>query len=57
MLCKDEERDPRKCINEGKEVTSCAFNFFRKVKANCAEEFTQYANCIDKSSSTYDITK
>lgn len=50
MLCKTELGDPRKCINEGKAVTNCALNFFRKVKKTCAAEFTQYATCLDKSS-------
>jgi len=50
MLCREEEKDPRKCLNEGKQVTSCALNFFRQVKKSCAEEFTNYAVCIDKSS-------
>ena len=50
MLCSKEERDPRKCISEGKEVTACALEFFRKVKKSCLEEFNQYASCLDKSS-------
>ncbi|XP_022909742.1 NADH dehydrogenase [ubiquinone] 1 alpha subcomplex subunit 8 [Onthophagus taurus] len=51
MLCRNETNDPRKCIAEGKAVTNCALNFFRKVKSSCADEFMQYVNCIDKSSS------
>merc|ERR1712055_396492 len=50
MLCRQEEKDPRKCIDEGKAVTSCALGFFRQVKKSCLEEFNQYANCLDKSS-------
>jgi len=50
MLCRQELDDPRKCINEGKAVTNCALSFFRKVKNSCADEFLQYANCLDKSS-------
>lgn len=49
MLCNAEEKDPRKCINEGKEVTRCGLEFFQKVKNQCAQEFTQYWKCIDKS--------
>jgi len=49
MLCNAEEKDPRKCINEGKEVTRCAMEFFKKVKIHCAEEFTAYWTCIDFS--------
>ncbi|KAI4468794.1 nadh-ubiquinone oxidoreductase [Holotrichia oblita] len=51
MLCRHELGDPRKCLKEGKAVTNCALNFFRQVKNNCATEFTQYVNCIDRSSS------
>ncbi|XP_067629701.1 NADH dehydrogenase [ubiquinone] 1 alpha subcomplex subunit 8 [Eurosta solidaginis] len=50
MLCRQELDDPRACINEGKAVTSCALDFFRKVKKTCHEEFVQYATCLDKSS-------
>jgi len=49
MLCKDEENDPRKCLGEGKAVTKCALNFFRKVKQSCAQEFADYAKCLDFS--------
>jgi NADH dehydrogenase (ubiquinone) 1 alpha subcomplex subunit 8 len=44
-----EEQDPRKCINEGKEVTRCGFDFYRLLKKNCQEEFNTYHECIDKA--------
>ncbi|XP_061460195.1 NADH dehydrogenase [ubiquinone] 1 alpha subcomplex subunit 8 [Rhineura floridana] len=47
MLCRWEEKDPRKCLKEGKEVNRCALDFFRQVKLHCAEPFTQYWTCID----------
>ncbi|XP_059143942.1 NADH dehydrogenase [ubiquinone] 1 alpha subcomplex subunit 8-like [Physella acuta] len=49
MLCKAEEKDPRKCLNEGKEVTRCAFDFFQSIKKSCYAEFSQYMQCIDHS--------
>merc|ERR1712023_611459 len=42
-----ELRDPRKTVEEGKDVTKCAVNFFRKLKANCQDEFNTYWKCID----------
>ncbi|KAJ6640588.1 NADH dehydrogenase [ubiquinone] 1 alpha subcomplex subunit 8 [Pseudolycoriella hygida] len=57
MLCRQELDDPRKCIEEGKQVTSCTMNFFRMVKKTCAEEFAQYANCLDKSSPYFDYNR
>lgn len=57
MLCRQELDDPRKCIEEGKAVTNCALNFFRKVKTSCHEEFQQYANCLDKSSTDFQFNK
>lgn len=50
MLCKAELKDPRQCLAEGRAVTACALDFFRKVKKTCYDEFTQHANCLDKSS-------
>lgn len=29
MLCRWEEKDPRKCLNEGRKINECALNFFR----------------------------
>lgn len=29
MLCRWEEKDPRKCLEEGRKVNECALNFFR----------------------------
>ena len=55
MLCRIEEQDPRKCLAEGKAVTACTMEFFRKVKKACLDEFNQYANCIDKSSGDYSL--
>ncbi|XP_011308817.1 NADH dehydrogenase [ubiquinone] 1 alpha subcomplex subunit 8 [Fopius arisanus] len=50
MLCRREEQNPVKCVNEGKAVTACALQFFQKLKKNCRAEFEQYYNCLDKSS-------
>ncbi|KAG1675345.1 NADH dehydrogenase [ubiquinone] 1 alpha subcomplex subunit 8 [Nymphon striatum] len=57
MLCKDDFDDPRKCINEGKDVTACALNFFRKMKETCYEEFQAYATCLETKSVDYQVSK
>ncbi|CAL8321337.1 unnamed protein product [Lota lota] len=49
MLCRWEEKDPRKCLEEGRKVNACALNFFRQIKGNCAESFTEYWTCLDYS--------
>lgn len=50
MLCRHETKDPIKCLPEGKVVTSCTNEFFKKVKATCGETFTQYAMCLEQKS-------
>uniref|UniRef100_A0A6P6YKK6 NADH dehydrogenase [ubiquinone] 1 alpha subcomplex subunit 8-like n=1 Tax=Dermatophagoides pteronyssinus TaxID=6956 RepID=A0A6P6YKK6_DERPT len=47
MLCRLEERDPRKCLNEGKAVTMCGHEFFRKVGQTCREEVERMAKCME----------
>lgn len=56
VLCRQELRDPRKCVSEGKAVTNCALSFFKKVKQSCFDEFQVYATCVDQSSSSFDLT-
>lgn len=56
MLCRKEEKDARKCINEGKVLTACAMTFFQKLKKNCREEFDQYYNCVYRSSPNVSFT-
>lgn len=55
MLCRNELKDPRKCLNEGKALTSCAFEFLRKLKKTCKGEFEQYTHCLDQSSQDADF--
>ncbi|KAI7694030.1 NADH dehydrogenase [ubiquinone] 1 alpha subcomplex subunit 8 [Sarcoptes scabiei] len=47
MLCKLEEKDPRKCLNEGKAVTMCGHDFFRKVGETCRAEVERMAKCME----------
>lgn len=50
MLCKVEERDPRRCLKEGRDVTNCAMEVFKKLKKHCKEDFEQYVHCLEQSS-------
>lgn len=49
MLCKAEEKDPRKCLKYNKELSACAAKFFNEVKNNCAQPFTDYWMCLDNA--------
>ena len=49
MLCRKEEKDPRKCLKYNKELSMCANDFYAKVRDNCAAVFTDYWMCLDKA--------
>ncbi|VUZ51364.1 unnamed protein product [Hymenolepis diminuta] len=53
MLCHQEHHDPRKCVEEGKDVTECGLKFLKLLKKNCADVFTDYYNCIWKHGGPY----
>ncbi|XP_064471759.1 NADH dehydrogenase [ubiquinone] 1 alpha subcomplex subunit 8-like [Ornithodoros turicata] len=57
MLCKKEENDPRRCLADGRAVTACALEFFRKVKKSCRQQFDDYAHCLEFSSSRMEYNK
>jgi len=50
MLCKKEEKDPRFCLNEGKTVTACGYQFFQKMKSSCRAEVEAYSKCLEWNS-------
>jgi NADH dehydrogenase (ubiquinone) 1 alpha subcomplex subunit 8 len=57
MLCRREEKDPRKCMQEGKAVTNCGVSFLMKMKEHCMKEFTEYWQCIDyRGKGTFALT-
>lgn len=47
IKCRYVLKDPRKCLNEGKVVTNCAHEFFKKVKLHCDESFQKQFTCLD----------
>ena len=47
MECRIDSKDPRKCLEEGKIVTRCALEFFKKIKGSCNVEFTDHWTCLD----------
>lgn len=57
MKCRIEQKDPRKCLQEGREVTKCGLDFFKKVKENCNLPFTEHWTCLDYNNQTYDYCR
>lgn len=56
MLCRKEEGDPRRCLNEGKAVTSCALDILKKLKKHCLDDFNAYMTCLERSSGTLEFS-
>ena len=57
MKCRIEQKDPRKCLQEGRAVTKCGLDFFRKVKESCNVPFTEHWTCLDYNNQTYDYCR
>mmetsp|Transcript_10358 Transcript_10358/g.34539 ORF Transcript_10358/g.34539 Transcript_10358/m.34539 type:complete len:112 (+) Transcript_10358:42-377(+) len=49
MQCKQDDRNPRSCLNQGKEVIDCVNRVVRSVDAKCPAQLTAYARCMDKN--------
>eukprot|EP01135_Chromosphaera_perkinsii_P010725 Nk52_evm4s2209 gene=Nk52_evmTU4s2209 len=56
MQCKEDNgQDPSKCLKEGAKVTRCALEFFKELRQNCNEEYTNHWTCLDNNNQ--DMTK
>jgi NADH dehydrogenase (ubiquinone) 1 alpha subcomplex subunit 8 len=47
MLCKNENRDPAHCLLEGRRVTRCAQDLFKKLNESCAQEWEAHWRCLE----------
>ena len=47
MGCRYGHKDPRKCLDEGKQATKCALDYFKKLKEHCNDVFTKHWTCLD----------
>ncbi|XP_015792427.1 NADH dehydrogenase [ubiquinone] 1 alpha subcomplex subunit 8 [Tetranychus urticae] len=57
MLCKLEEKDPRKCLEEGKKLTACGKEFYRNVRNSCKQELEALTNCVLWNSESLALSK
>ena len=55
--CRYWKKDPRKCLDEGKELTDCGSRFFKQVKENCDESFVKFFECLDNNNMEYTYCK
>jgi len=47
VKCKEGNSKPEACVEQGKLVTGCAVDLFKKVKANCNTEYTTHWKCLE----------
>ncbi|RDD45692.1 NADH dehydrogenase [ubiquinone] 1 alpha subcomplex subunit 8 [Trichoplax sp. H2] len=57
MLCRYETTDPRKCLPQGRRVSECAVEFFKKVNASCREDFTKHWTCLDHNNHEFEYCR
>ena len=44
-----------KCLGEGKQLTACGLEFYRKMTRTCRPKIEAYALCIDQSDGRYPL--
>jgi len=47
ILCKARNSHPAMCVEEGKKVTLCTLQVFKRIEEICKLEFDEYANCLN----------
>lgn len=55
-LCRRETKDPRQCLDAGKDVTACALGVFQGIKKHCQEHFDKYVNCLENSTADLEFS-
>ncbi|CEH12435.1 NADH:ubiquinone oxidoreductase, NDUFA8/PGIV/19 kDa subunit [Ceraceosorus bombacis] len=47
ILCKNEDRDPKHCLKEGRRVTRCTQDLLAKMGQACGKEWDAHWQCLE----------
>ncbi|KJE96335.1 NADH dehydrogenase 1 alpha subcomplex subunit 8 [Capsaspora owczarzaki ATCC 30864] len=53
MQCRFDKKNPELCLEEGRYVTECTAEFFKVLRGNCNERFTELWQCLDKNNQDF----
>ncbi|RZC52433.1 hypothetical protein C5167_020866 [Papaver somniferum] len=57
LNCKKKDQNPEKCLEKGREVTSCVLNMLKHLHQTCTKEMDAYAGCMYYNTNEFDLCR
>ncbi|CAL9115191.1 NADH dehydrogenase [ubiquinone] 1 alpha subcomplex subunit 8-B-like [Musa acuminata AAA Group] len=57
IKCKKKDANPEKCLDKGRQVTSCVLNLLKELHQKCPKEMDAYAGCMNYYTNEFDLCR
>ncbi|KAF6167230.1 hypothetical protein GIB67_029868 [Kingdonia uniflora] len=57
LNCKKNDPNPEKCLEKGRQVTSCVLNLLKGLHEKCTKEFDTYAGCMYYNTNEFELCR
>ncbi|CAA7388667.1 unnamed protein product [Spirodela intermedia] len=55
--CKKKDPNPEKCLDRGREVTSCVLSLLKNLHQSCTKEMDAYAGCMYYNTNEFEMCR
>ncbi|XP_078440121.1 NADH dehydrogenase [ubiquinone] 1 alpha subcomplex subunit 8-B-like [Wolffia australiana] len=55
--CKKKDPNPEKCLDRGREVTSCVLGLLKNLHQTCTKEMDAYAGCMYYNTNEFEMCR
>ncbi|XP_059632638.1 NADH dehydrogenase [ubiquinone] 1 alpha subcomplex subunit 8-B-like [Cornus florida] len=57
LKCKKDDPNPEKCLDKGRQVTSCVLSLLKDLHQRCTKEMDAYAGCMYYYTNEFDLCR
>ncbi|KAK9182411.1 hypothetical protein WN944_025555 [Citrus x changshan-huyou] len=57
LKCKQKDPNPEKCLDKGRQVTSCVLGLLKDLHQKCTKEMDEYVGCLYYHTNEFDFCR
>ncbi|KAJ3682853.1 hypothetical protein LUZ60_013080 [Juncus effusus] len=57
LNCKKKDPNPEKCLDKGRQVTTCVLNLLKDIHERCPKQLDAYAGCMYYYTNEFDLCR
>ncbi|CAI0466591.1 unnamed protein product [Linum tenue] len=57
IKCKQQDPNPEKCLDKGRQVTRCVLGLLKDLHQNCTKQMDDYVGCMYYNTNEFDLCR